>query len=305
MSRRCGPVPVPPGQAALLLQALQDLRIRDLCCGWSDELAAQLPTDLIRVTARGQVPAVATLIATTVYQRGNTALAQIAVDHALGIDPSYGLARLLHAGVRTSGPLPDLTADLHDWARAAAGAGPEPVAGGRNVPQVWQASTRRWCTARGHRPAAVGVIEHAESRLEAEMIAMVVRVDQEQSWWRGAVIAEGLHDPTLINGLRVYQARMSKSELPLDGQARGRWHLYWVQVTGEQLDQVQSGTKHEWYAHFWQGDRLVVCFDDARFDLDRSDRVTWQPAIEHGLGQGLRPEWLDFPTDDGARELEP
>jgi hypothetical protein len=47
-----------------------------------------------------------------------------------------------------------------------------------------------------------------------------------------------------------------------------------------------------------------VIYDDARFELTRDDPSSWGPAISHGLGQGLRAEWLDFPTDDSIGELE-
>jgi hypothetical protein len=70
-------------------------------------------------------------------------------------------------GARTGGRLPDLTADLHEWAQAAVCPGPEPEVDGRNGPRAWQATVRAWCEARGYRPAGVGVIEHAESRLDA------------------------------------------------------------------------------------------------------------------------------------------
>lgn len=119
------------------------------------------------------------------------------------------------------------------------------------------------------------------------------------------VIAEGLEDPTLINGLRVVRAQVTRDELPVDEHGgRGRWHLYWADVSPEQLDLVQAQTRHGWYAHFWEGDRLLVIYDDARFELPRDDPTTWQPAVDHGLGQGIRREWLDFPTDETAGDLE-
>lgn len=92
--------------------------------------------------------------------------------------------------------------------------------------------------------------------------------------------------------------------LPLDeAGTEGRWHLYWVDVSGDEIDRIQAATLHAWYAHFWQGERLLVVYDDARFDLHRHDQSTWSPAVDHGLGQGLRREWLDFPTDDSAGTL--
>jgi Domain of unknown function (DUF4192) len=94
-----GPLSLGPGSAALLLQALADVRIRDVCCGWHDDAAWWLWTDLIRVTPSAHVPAVATLMATTAYQRGDVVLARLATEHALAADSGYGLARLMHAAI--------------------------------------------------------------------------------------------------------------------------------------------------------------------------------------------------------------
>lgn len=126
----------------------------------------------------------------------------------------------------------------------------------------------------------------------------------ELKLWRGVVIAEALHDPALINDLRVSRAFITRGDQPPgeDGVA-GRWHMYWVDVTDEEIARVQAGTRHGWYAHFWQGDRLLVAYDDATFELSRHDQSAWQSAIDHGLGQGLRREWLDFPTDESAGNL--
>jgi hypothetical protein len=115
------------------------------------------------------------------------------------------------------------------------------------------------------------------------------------------VIAEGLNDPTLINSLRVTKAFITDDGQSLDEDgAEGRWYLYWVDVTDDDIDRIQAVTRHVWYAHFWRGEQLVVIYDDARFDMHRFDDATWLPAIDHGLEQGLRREWLDFPTDDSA-----
>ncbi len=129
-------------------------------------------------------------------------------------------------------------------------------------------------------------------------------VVSQTSQWHGVVIAEGLHDPALINNLQVTRAFITSDGQPLDEDGTpGRWHLYWVDVSDNQIDQIQAATRHAWYAHFWRNEQLLVIYDDARFSMHRHDQSTWQPAIDHGLAQGLRREWLDFPTDDSAGTL--
>lgn len=122
--------------------------------------------------------------------------------------------------------------------------------------------------------------------------------------WRGAVIAEGLRDQALVNGLRVFGAFITEDGQPLaqDG-SRGRYHLYWAEVSEDEIDIIQAMTLRGWYAYFWQGDDLLVVYDDARFTLSRHDPSTWAPAIDHGLHQGLRREWLNFPTNESTDDL--
>ncbi len=94
-ARTDGPVPLTAEQAAVLLQALTDVDIRDAVCAWDDPAAWWLWTDLIRTAPPGWIAPVATVLATTTYQRGNAVLARLAAEHALTDDPTYPLARLV------------------------------------------------------------------------------------------------------------------------------------------------------------------------------------------------------------------
>jgi hypothetical protein len=93
--RASGPSPLTPQQAAVLVHALTDVHVRDACCGWHDDAAWWLWTTLIRLTPPTHVAPVASLIATTAYQRGDAVLARLAADHALATTPGYGLAQLM------------------------------------------------------------------------------------------------------------------------------------------------------------------------------------------------------------------
>ena len=94
-ARTNGPVPLTADHAALLLQALTDVDVRDAACGWDDDAAWWLWTDLIRTAPPGWIAPVATVLATTTYLRGNAVMARLAAEHALTDDPTYALARLV------------------------------------------------------------------------------------------------------------------------------------------------------------------------------------------------------------------
>ena len=112
----------------------------------------------------------------------------------------------------------------------------------------------------------------------------------------GCVIGESLRDPTLINRLEVWRAWISPQEMLSDDQGTmARWHIYWIACDAEDVDSIRAELKPwRWYAHFWRGNSMIVIFHDARFDLDRTDRATWAPAIEHGRAKGIPDEQLDF-----------
>ena len=117
--------------------------------------------------------------------------------------------------------------------------------------------------------------------------------------FRGVVIAEALKDPTVVNKLSVFGARISDEGVPLDYEGHtGRWHLYWIEADQETISFIQTETKRGWYAHFWEGDRLLVIYNDAAFELSRSNRSSWLPAIEHGAEQGIPRDEFDFVTED-------
>jgi hypothetical protein len=110
-----GPVPLDPARTALLLHAVSVIPVRDGCCAWHDDAAWWLWTDLIRTAPPGWIAPVATLLAVTAYQRGNSVLAQLAATHALADDPGYRLA-LLVDGMVTAQIHPAVVRDAIDYA---------------------------------------------------------------------------------------------------------------------------------------------------------------------------------------------
>jgi len=116
--------------------------------------------------------------------------------------------------------------------------------------------------------------------------------------WKGVIIAEGLTDPTGINGFSVYKATITKDDMAIDYEGNlGRWHIYYVKCSREDVDSLQPYILKGWYAHFWKENKIVVVYNDRQFELSKNDRGTWKEAVEHGRRQGIPENELDFPTD--------
>ena len=116
--------------------------------------------------------------------------------------------------------------------------------------------------------------------------------------FKGVVISEGLSDPTIIKNFKVYKADITGDGIPVDYEGNlGRWHLYYVECSKEEIDNLQSYILHGWYAHFWQGNRIIVAYNDRQFEIMKDDRSTWEGAIEHGKAQGIPENEFGFPAD--------
>ncbi len=121
-------------------------------------------------------------------------------------------------------------------------------------------------------------------------------MSEGRSDFDGCVISESLRDHTLINRLRVWQAWISPHQmLSADDGSMSLWHIYWISCDPAEIDCIQRELKPwRWYAHFWRGSRMIVIYSDARFEMDRTDRSTWRPAIDHGKAKGIPDDQLDF-----------
>ncbi len=112
--------------------------------------------------------------------------------------------------------------------------------------------------------------------------------------YKGTIVEESLIDNRLLNGFKITNFRISSAEKPED-----RWHLYQVETTPEQTNELASQLKSTgWYAHFWQGDNVIVVYPNKMFDIIYSDKSTWKDAIAYGQSIGIPLEQLDFKIDE-------
>jgi hypothetical protein len=96
------------GRLAFLAVCLADLRVRDDAWSRMDpghrRAHLRLWTDVITAAAPEFVPAPASLLAFTAWQCGEGALANVAIERALGADPAYSMALLLAQAIQAGLP---------------------------------------------------------------------------------------------------------------------------------------------------------------------------------------------------------
>ncbi len=94
-----------PAEAARALVGLADLVVRDVCMGWvkgrRGAAAVALWTELVRLSVPPLGAAPATLLAYVCWQRGDGAMANVALDRALAHDPAYTMANLLDEAIQS------------------------------------------------------------------------------------------------------------------------------------------------------------------------------------------------------------
>jgi hypothetical protein len=95
-------------QVAWLALALTSLRVRDDAWARMDvdfrDAHSRLWTDVVRRAEPTYLPAPACLLAFTAWQSGNGALANVALDRALAVDPGYSMALLLRDTIDAGAP---------------------------------------------------------------------------------------------------------------------------------------------------------------------------------------------------------
>lgn len=108
----------------------------------------------------------------------------------------------------------------------------------------------------------------------------------------GTIVEESLVDSRILNDFEVVSVKLTGNPDPV-----GRWHLWNVRATEEQIAalerQLKGGT---WYAHFWDSNQVTAVFSGRSFTFPHADRAAWGPVLAYGRSLGIPEEQLDFPA---------
>lgn len=112
------PATISDAEAAALIVAMHDLRIRDMLIGWASRASSDAMRTLLLDVARLAVPPLdapaCTTFAMASYLHGNGLVATSAMERALGSDPHYSLALILQEALDRQVP-PSLLREASIW----------------------------------------------------------------------------------------------------------------------------------------------------------------------------------------------
>lgn len=109
------------------------------------------------------------------------------------------------------------------------------------------------------------------------------------STYLGVLIEQSLRDPSVVDAVEVVHRQRDP---------HGTWVFLLVRVPRERssavFERLQSAfNAGQWYAHFFDGDDLIVVYPDAVFSM-KTDSTTWSSARAHGVGLGIPEAQLDY-----------
>lgn len=110
--------------------------------------------------------------------------------------------------------------------------------------------------------------------------------------FKGIIVEESLIDNRVLNNFDIETVRISIEE-----EASERWHLYTVNITINEIEELKNYIKSGWYMHFWKNRDIIAIFKDRVFSFNYDNKETWESVIKYGISVGISREQLDFPID--------
>lgn len=109
----------------------------------------------------------------------------------------------------------------------------------------------------------------------------------------GIVVEESLDDNRILNGLDIKKIHITGHINPTD-----RWHMYEVNVSRKEIEQLSKHIIENWYMHFWKEKDIIAIFKDKTFEFNYENKETWKGVLEYGRSIGIPNEQLDFPINE-------
>lgn len=108
--------------------------------------------------------------------------------------------------------------------------------------------------------------------------------------YRRIIIEESLKDNLILNEFMILGLSITKEKNPAN-----RWHMYSVEAFDMTISKLTKIIKNQnWYAHFWNGVKMIVVFSNKTFKFRMDDLEGRDKAVQYGILIGIPKKQLDF-----------
>lgn len=118
--------------------------------------------------------------------------------------------------------------------------------------------------------------------------------------FKGILISESLVHPSILNNLRKLDVAVNDT---VDTPEAPVWHLFKVEIADDQLGAVikltEDNFKYGWYAHYWNGTVVHVCFQGKTFTIPQEAHWSspeFQIMKAYAVSHGVAEKYLDIDT---------
>ena len=120
--------------------------------------------------------------------------------------------------------------------------------------------------------------------------------------YKGFILSESLSDATALNDFKKIYVKVEKHD---DPKYPKYWHLFKLTVPDDNIDKavdvVSKNIKDEWYAHFWNDNKLVVIFKGKIFWIKREDKWPsdeYNKVVDYATSHCIDKRYLDFKIEE-------
>jgi hypothetical protein len=107
--------------------------------------------------------------------------------------------------------------------------------------------------------------------------------------YEGCVVEESLEDIMQVNDYDVISVRVTEEE-----EEPKNWHVYKIRADEAMIGRIAANLKDKWYAHFWEGRKMLVVFKRKKFEVNLDDDETKKPVVEYGVSVGIPEKFMDM-----------
>ncbi len=116
------------------------------------------------------------------------------------------------------------------------------------------------------------------------------------------VLSESLSDATIVNDYEKIYVKVQKHDDPKYPEF---WHLFKLTTPATEIDEVvktiSEYMKDEWYAHFWNKDKVCIIFQRKIFWIPRENQWSsdeYREVVNYAVKNGVDKKYLDFKLED-------